>query len=117
MNLANTAVKAAPKNPALFGVAVAAGLFGALTINKPNPTTMTKQQIPNLEQEFGTADGYFPSASKGASLSKLPGNRIHMVGEHYAPVSERRTYPTKRYNTAKFSTDYHKDNSVRSSSV
>lgn len=113
MNLANNAVKAAPKNPALFGVAVAAGLFGALTINKP--TTMTKRNIPALEQEFGTADGYFPSASKGASLSKLPGNRLHIVGEHYAPVSERRTYPTKRHTQLnKFSTNYSQDNSVRS---
>jgi len=102
------ALKAAPKSPALFGVAIAAGLFGAMSMNARATMTQKDDSIPNLEQQFGTADGYFPSATKGASLSKLPGNRLKMVGEHYAAVSERRTYPTKRHT--KF-TNY-EDNSV-----
>jgi hypothetical protein len=99
---ANTAMKVAPKNPALVGVAIAAGLFGVLSISQQGSSTKNSS---TLEQQFGTADGYFPSATKGASLSKLPGNREHMVGKHYAPVSERRTYRTKRV-TKKFTSSY-----------
>lgn len=89
-------VKAAPKTPAV-GFAAAAGLLGFLTYNNMAAVLKTSnEQIPSLEQQFGTADGYFPSATPGARLNKLPGNHLKIAGEHYVPNAERRSYATKR---------------------
>ena len=85
--------KKGPKSTALFGVALAAGVAGVISINHASQEAKVQHR---LEEEFGTADGYFPSATPGASLSKPPGNKNVLVGEHYVPVSERRTYASKR---------------------
>ena len=96
------AIKMAPKSPAV-GFAVAAGLLGVLTYNNmASVFKMSNEQIPSLEQQFGTSDGYFPSATPGARLNKLPGNHTKIAGEHYVPNAERRSYATKRLT--KFST-------------
>jgi hypothetical protein len=110
MSITSTALRSAahsvPKSsPALLGVAIAAGLFGALTLERTTATAAARNNLMGgggtnrLEQDFGTADGYFPSATPGASLSKPPGNRVAIAGEHYVAVSERGRYATKRKKT------------------
>jgi hypothetical protein len=65
--------------------AVALGFVALMDHSKP------KTQAMSLESQFGTSDGYFPTATKGALLSKLPGNKDHMVGAGYVALGQRKS--------------------------
>lgn len=92
--------------PVLLGVAIAAGVIGAMTLQRTTSSAaaVSSSSSPSLkhrssnmlEQQFGTADGYFPSATPGALLSNPPGNKNAIAGEHYVANSERRKYTIKR---------------------
>jgi hypothetical protein len=65
--------------------AAALGFVSLMDHSKP------KTQAMSLESQFGTSDGYFPTATKGALLSKLPGNKDHMVGAGYVALGQRKS--------------------------
>lgn len=73
-----------PKVLALTGILSAAGSSYLITPHK-------KTQMLSLETEFGTVDGHFPTATKGALLSNPPGNKDHIVGERYVALSQRKS--------------------------
>jgi hypothetical protein len=50
-----------------------------------------QNQSLSLESQFGTSDGYFPTATKGALLSRLPGNKDHVVGAGYVALGARKS--------------------------
>ncbi|EEC48963.1 predicted protein [Phaeodactylum tricornutum CCAP 1055/1] len=79
---------------ALFGLGLVGGMAAASSLT----TAVAKEHFkPGLEKEFGTADGYFPSATPGASLSKPPANRNVVVGKHYDAIGDRlRNTKTRR---------------------
>lgn len=87
------ALTSAPNNNVLYSAAAAVGVFGALTLHL---TEKASSSEPSLEMQFGSADGYFPSATPGAWLSNPPGNKAMVVGEDYAPPGDRRRYQTRR---------------------
>ena len=91
------AIRNVPKsNPAFAGVALFVGVAGAVVATRSTSNQASSSNKVTLESQFGTADGYFPSATRGSVLSNPPGNKDHLVGEHYVPLSERRKYTTKR---------------------
>jgi hypothetical protein len=69
------------KSPAamMVGAAVALGFAG---VSFYSSSAGNKK---SLEQQFGTADGQFPTATPGANLSNPPGNKDMMVGEGMEP--------------------------------
>ena len=86
-----TILNTVSKNPSIIAssTALVGGLFLAKLLHKNHDETTT------LESQFGTSDGYFPSAKPGAHLAKMPGNSKHVVGEHYVSNFERLHYNTK----------------------
>lgn len=93
--------KAAPKSSPF---ALAAVAFGAAVAGVTFVSMEEAQDMPGIEHQFGTADGYFPSATPGASLAKPPGNKNFIAGQHYVSNYERRSYPTKRKSTLRKTT-------------
>ena len=90
---------------ARVGIAVIAGALAAGYTVVSLQTSPTRHGHTSLESQFGTSDGYFPTATRGASLAKPPGNKEHIVGEHYVANDQRRSYPTRRYAKKTTSTD------------
>jgi len=101
-NISMRTAKVARKTPnvsaklAVTSAVVASGVYLWFSSKRVGETATAKTKLPSLEQQFGTADGYFPSATKGALLSNPPGNKERVAGVHYPPLSLRRGYDSRR---------------------
>jgi hypothetical protein len=101
MNSLLTVIKS---HPVMFAASGAVTFSTGLVFFDDHPTTHLEasprrrgtgvyhnEKLPSLEEQFGTSDGYFPSATKGALLSKPPGNKDHIVGPGYVAIAQRKT--------------------------
>lgn len=71
----NRALKSSSNNQALYAAAAAAGVLGAVALQRNFWTVSSDtSDVPmdTTEADTGTADGNFPTATPGAILSKPP---------------------------------------------
>jgi hypothetical protein len=84
-DLARSAATKTPKN-AMTAMVLGAGIFAVALVDRNHSSHALGDS--SLEQQFGTVDGNFPSATPGATLSRPPGNRERMLGKKYTVPSE-----------------------------
>jgi hypothetical protein len=91
------AAKKSLKSPSGMALGLVAGtcVVGYMYFNSGNDNN-SKNSNKSLEEQFGTADGQFPTATPGATLSNPPPNKDHIVGKGMKPGAKAEDYGVDR---------------------